>query len=129
MGQHYRGRLIDHVHLRVSDLSAAKRFYKAVLSTLGGAARSESDDHLAADELWIDRGDIPSRVHLAFQAADRETVRRFHAAALGVVGGTTVLPASGPIIQGTMRPSCSTQTAITSRLFTMGRLGARPRRW
>src|SRR5688572_9837555 len=29
------GRLIDHVHLRASDLAAAKRFYRAVLGALG----------------------------------------------------------------------------------------------
>ena len=28
------GRLIDHVHLRVSDLEASKRFYRAVLESL-----------------------------------------------------------------------------------------------
>ena len=27
----HRGRLIDHVHLRVRDLEASKRFYRAVL--------------------------------------------------------------------------------------------------
>ena len=26
------GRLIDHVHLRVSDLEASRRFYRAVLN-------------------------------------------------------------------------------------------------
>jgi catechol-2,3-dioxygenase len=27
----HRGRLFDHVHLRVKDLDASKRFYRAVL--------------------------------------------------------------------------------------------------
>lgn len=27
----HRGRLIDHVHLRVADVAASKRFYRAVL--------------------------------------------------------------------------------------------------
>ena len=31
----HRGRLFDHVHLRVKDLEASKRFYRAVLSALG----------------------------------------------------------------------------------------------
>jgi hypothetical protein len=32
------GRLIDHVHLRASDLAAAKRFYRAVLGAFYFAA-------------------------------------------------------------------------------------------
>ena len=86
MSQHHQGRLIDHVHLRVRDLEAAKRFYKAVLEALGLAARDETDTHLAADELWIDRGELPSCIHLAFQAPDRTTVQRFHTAALAAGG-------------------------------------------
>lgn len=84
----HRGRLIDHVHLRVRDLEASKRFYRAVLQSLGrGEAVHETDAYLSADELWIDRADGPtSRVHLAFQAADREAVRAFHAAALAAGG-------------------------------------------
>ena len=87
MRQDHTGRLIDHVHLRVRDLGVAKRFYKAVLDALGTVPWSEGEDHLEADELWIDQGESPSRVHLAFQAHDREAVRRFHAAALAA-GGT-----------------------------------------
>ena len=86
MGQHHLGRLIDHVHLRVRDLHAAKRFYKAVLEALGRDVTSESDHHLAADELWIDQGEIPSHVHLAFQAPDEATVQLFHAAARAAGG-------------------------------------------
>ena len=29
------GRLVDHVHLRVADLEASRRFYRACLGTLG----------------------------------------------------------------------------------------------
>lgn len=86
----HQGRLIDHLHLRVADLEKSKRFYRAVLSAIGRAdAIRESPTHFAADELWIDAMDAqgPSRVHLAFQAPDRETVQRFHEAAL-TAGGT-----------------------------------------
>ncbi|WNZ66196.1 hypothetical protein QEG98_16905 [Myxococcus sp. MxC21-1] len=31
----HKGRLFDHVHLRVQDLDASKRFYRAVLDVLG----------------------------------------------------------------------------------------------
>jgi catechol 2,3-dioxygenase-like lactoylglutathione lyase family enzyme len=85
--QLHQGRLIDHVHLRVSDLEASRRVYRAVLKAVGREFTSESPDHFACDELWIDRADGPvSRVHLAFQARDREAVHAFHAAALGAGG-------------------------------------------
>lgn len=85
---YHLGRLIDHVHLRASDLAAAKRFYRAVLATLGREPGSESGQHIQFDELWIDAADQagPSHVHLAFQAADREAVAGFHAAGLEAGG-------------------------------------------
>lgn len=81
------GRLIDHVHLRVADLEASRRFYRAALGALGRDFTSESDGHFSSDELWVDKADGPvSRVHLAFQAKHREAVRAFHEAAL-LAGG------------------------------------------
>jgi len=84
----HRGRLIDHVHLRVRDLDASKRFYRAVLGALGREVTGESERHINFDELWIDAADErgPSRVHLAFQAADHDAVRRFHEAGLAAGG-------------------------------------------
>lgn len=88
--RHHLGRLIDHVHLRARDLEAAKRFYKAVLEALGIPVETESPTHVSFDELWIDglAGEESSatHVHLAFQAADREAVARFHAAGLAAGG-------------------------------------------
>jgi catechol 2,3-dioxygenase-like lactoylglutathione lyase family enzyme len=76
-----RGRLIDHIHLRTRGLEAMKTFYRAVLDTVG-VPIIDGGDHFFADELWVDVGEPASHVHLAFQARDQETVRRFHAAAL-----------------------------------------------
>jgi catechol 2,3-dioxygenase-like lactoylglutathione lyase family enzyme len=86
--QFHTGRLIDHIHLRVTDLDASKRFYRAVFSAIGRAdVFQESPTHFSADELWVDKADGPvSHVHLAFQAADRETVQAFHRAALAAGG-------------------------------------------
>ena len=82
----HKGRLIDHVHLLVRDLEASKRFYRAVLDAIGIPFDGESAGGEAAfwtDELYLSEGEPPTtRLHLAFQARDRETVRRFHAAAL-----------------------------------------------
>ena len=80
-----RGRLIDHVHLRARDLAASKAFYRAVFAVLGVEAHEE-ETHLWADEFWIDAGEQQSRVHLAFQAPDEATVRRFHEAGLKAGG-------------------------------------------
>ncbi|XXT42947.1 VOC family protein [Sorangium sp. So ce513] len=82
------GRLIDHVHLRVADLERSKRFYRAVLQALGRDIVFEGPGHFSADELFVspsDGGPV-SRVHLAFQTADREQVHRFHEAALAAGG-------------------------------------------
>lgn len=86
--QFHVGRLIDHVHLRVADLDASKRFYRAVFVSLGlPAVLVEGKDYFHADELFVDRAEGPiSRVHLAFQARDRETVHTFHRAALAAGG-------------------------------------------
>ena len=86
--QFHRGRLIDHVHLRVKDVEASKRFYRAVFESLGprGIAQ-DGEGWFQADELYVDKADGPvSRVHLAFQAADRDTVHAFHKAALAAGG-------------------------------------------
>jgi catechol 2,3-dioxygenase-like lactoylglutathione lyase family enzyme len=84
------GRLIDHVHLRASDLAAAKRFYRAVLGALGKPIGADDESHLQCDELWIDAlGEdrrSASHVHLAFQARGGETGRRFHEAGLAAGG-------------------------------------------
>jgi catechol 2,3-dioxygenase-like lactoylglutathione lyase family enzyme len=100
--QFHRGRLIDHVHLRVADLDASKRFYRAVLSAIGQAEGiSESPTHFACDELWIDRADGPvSRVHLAFQSPDRATVEAFHRAALAAGGRDNGPPGERPYHPG-----------------------------
>ena len=84
----HRGRLIDHVHLRTRDIDASKRFYRAVLKALGLVhSLVERDRDFYADELYVDIADGEiTRVHLAFQAPDKETVRAFHKAALSAGG-------------------------------------------
>jgi catechol 2,3-dioxygenase-like lactoylglutathione lyase family enzyme len=84
----HRGRLFDHVHLRVSDVEASKRFYRAVFASLGVPdILVEGNGLFYADELFVDKADGPiSRVHLAFQASDREVVKAFYRAALSAGG-------------------------------------------
>ncbi len=100
---YHRGRLIDHVHLRVSDLAAAKRFYCAVLATLGREPTIELDEAIGFDELWIDVADDavgPSRVHLAFQAEDQDAVKRFYEAGLKAGGRDNGAPGERPYHPG-----------------------------
>ena len=49
----HRGRLIDHVHLIVSDVAASKRFYRLVLQSLGHDLTGEGDGYFFADELFV----------------------------------------------------------------------------
>ena len=88
-----RGRLIDHVHLVVSDLERSRRFYGAIFDTLGVPIGGEGPGFFWADELFISdlsspasAGALTGRVHLAFQAADRAMVERFHSAGVGAGG-------------------------------------------
>lgn len=81
----HRGRLIDHVHIRATDLPASQKFYTALLRAVGVYVVSDKD-HLQADELWIDAGDASSRIHLAFQAEDQAMVQRAYEAGLSAGG-------------------------------------------
>jgi catechol 2,3-dioxygenase-like lactoylglutathione lyase family enzyme len=92
MAQEYHvGRVIDHVHLKVRDLAASRRFYDAALGALGLPPTDGGPDYFYVDELFISPAKPPqepvtSGLHLAFQAADREAVHRFHAAVLAAGG-------------------------------------------
>ena len=84
----HRGRLIDHIELRVADLQKSRAFYSAVLGTLGLDISFETPDFVAFDEFVVEKADgYVSRIHLAFQAEDADAVQRFHAAGLAN-GGT-----------------------------------------
>ena len=86
MPEAHAGRLLDHVHLRVRDLEASKRFYAAALEPVGLGV-SEGAGWFSADELFVsDDGPPTTGLHIAFQAKDRATVDRFHAAALAAGG-------------------------------------------
>jgi catechol 2,3-dioxygenase-like lactoylglutathione lyase family enzyme len=75
--------MFDHLGLHVRDLDASVRFYEAALAPLGFnlCARDEASAGFGppgAPALWLYSGAQPSRTHLAFQAADRIAVDRFH---------------------------------------------------
>jgi|SRR6187431_254052 len=85
----YRGRLLDHLQLVVRDLSVSKRFYQAILATLDIPIGGSGEDYFWADELFVStqlsaaaQGQLTGRVHLAFQAPNRNVVEQFHRAGL-----------------------------------------------
>jgi catechol 2,3-dioxygenase-like lactoylglutathione lyase family enzyme len=103
----HRGRLIDHLQLVVRDLSASRRFYDAVLGELGFTLGGAGEDFFWYDELFVSSidsvaaaGAPTGRAHLAFQAADRDAVERFHRAALGAGGRDHGAPGERPYHPG-----------------------------
>lgn len=87
---YHQGRLIDHVHLNVTDMSRSYDFYAALFAALGISRRlRQGRDWLALDEFYLEQcepGQPPSRIHLCFQARTRDAVDRFHAAGLRAGG-------------------------------------------
>ena len=84
------GALVDHINLRVADIEASKRFYRAAFAAVGRSIESEDEHHINSGELYVSAADgapVTTGLHLAFQAADREAVQRFHADAIAA-GGT-----------------------------------------
>ncbi|MEZ4451363.1 MAG: VOC family protein [Nannocystaceae bacterium] len=79
--------MIDHLNLPVRDLARSARFYAAALAPLGAGVVAESPESVGlgrpdAPQIWLaPAAEVPA-LHLAFVAADRAAVRRFHAAAL-----------------------------------------------
>ncbi|MGE0238999.1 MAG: VOC family protein [Parvibaculaceae bacterium] len=100
----HRGRLVDHIQLNARDLEASKRFYKAAIAALGKDIDVvEGPGFFYADELWVaaaTAGSQAIRVHIAFQAEDRDTVRRFHEAGLEAGGRDNGAPGERPYHPG-----------------------------
>ncbi|AEQ53193.1 VOC family protein [Pelagibacterium halotolerans] len=97
----HRGRLIDHVHLRVKDLEKSRDFYRAALGALGRELTFETDAFFVSDELFVDAADTyVTRVHLAFQTDGPEMVRAFHAASLEAGGTDNGAPGERPYHPG-----------------------------
>lgn len=103
----HRGRLIDHIHLVVRDLSASKTFYAAIFDALDIPMGGAGEGFFWADELVVStaeseaaQGKLTGRQHLAFQARDRSMVDRFHQAALACGGKDNGAPGERPYHPG-----------------------------
>lgn len=90
----HRGRLFDHVHLRVADLKRSREFYRSVLAVFGLSLQYDTADAFSCDELFVTAADAAgvSSVHLAFQAASDDIVKEFHRIALAAGGSDNGAP-------------------------------------
>jgi catechol 2,3-dioxygenase-like lactoylglutathione lyase family enzyme len=78
--------MYDHIGLKVRDLQASVRFYEAALGPLGSELCSNDAAYAGLGPrgeaaLWLYASDTSggAGVHVAFKAADRAAVDRFHA--------------------------------------------------
>ncbi len=125
--------MFDHVSIQVADLAASAAFYDAVLAPLGGRAFVRLDDSVGygtdRPTFWIGRQSStqPNKeVHLAFTAADRDTVVAFRQAAVGRGPRSCTNPGCSPSTTPTTSvPSCAIPMATTSRPSATNRAEAR----
>lgn len=81
--------MLDHIMLRVKDYAESKRFYDAVLGTLGYRMLMEFSEGGGYGDtkpyFWIGAAPDPQpRTHIAFIAKDHAAVDAFHAKALAL---------------------------------------------
>jgi catechol 2,3-dioxygenase-like lactoylglutathione lyase family enzyme len=93
------GALLDHVWIRVRDLAASATFYRAVMHV---AAMRERDATgpvqfaAGAESFSILEGPATENLHIAFGAADQETVAAFYEAGLAAGGRDNGAPGERP---------------------------------
>lgn len=83
--------MYDHIGLKVKDVGAATRFYKAALAPLGFVCASSDETSAGfgpegAPALWLGKGKTGEGVHIAFTAKDHAAVAAFHKAGLKAGG-------------------------------------------
>ena len=90
--------MYDHIGLRVKDVEAARRFYRATLEALGLVEdKSGGFGPAGAPGLWLhEEKHAAGGAHIAFRAQDREAVARFHAAGLEAGGKDNGKPGLRP---------------------------------
>jgi catechol 2,3-dioxygenase-like lactoylglutathione lyase family enzyme len=81
------GGVIDHLWIRVGDVSATKRFYETIGAVCGFVLRKDEPDWAAlrgegGSCSFVSGGESTEHVHLAFAVADNAAVDEFHRVAL-----------------------------------------------
>ncbi|MDP6342174.1 MAG: VOC family protein [Alphaproteobacteria bacterium] len=99
--------MFSHVTIGTNDFDRAIKFYDAVLGTLGHERFYTGDGYAGYgapndNQVWVmhpydgNRATAGNGTHIAFLAPDRESVRRFHAAALANGGSDEGGPGQRP---------------------------------
>ena len=94
--------ILDHIGFQVSDFAKTKAFLLAALKPLDIDVVSEDTGWAmigrgGKPQFWFGAfGPPPGPIHIAFAAANREQVRRFHAAALTAGGKDNGAPGLRP---------------------------------
>jgi catechol 2,3-dioxygenase-like lactoylglutathione lyase family enzyme len=88
--------MFNHISIGVRDIARSKAFYDSALEAIGYRRLSEGEDSLGYGKeeavFWVNLADSPvpddpkSGLHFCFEAPDRDSVARFHAAALAAGG-------------------------------------------
>jgi catechol 2,3-dioxygenase-like lactoylglutathione lyase family enzyme len=83
--------MFNHISIGVRDIARSKAFYDSALEAIGYRRLSESEDSLGYGKeeavFWVNLANSPvpddpkSGLHFCFEAPDRDSVARFHAAA------------------------------------------------
>lgn len=88
-----RKRLFDHVVVHVRDIDESKRFYRAVVETLGHVITAENQRSFFIDELEVRQDLVTTKsVQLAFNAENPGSVKLFHDTAVRFGGKSVVDP-------------------------------------
>ena len=95
--------MIDHIAIKVADLQLSIAFYESALAPLGYVKLMEHEISGAGfgrdgkPVFWVQPGGPSGPLHIAIAAADHDTAKRFHAAALAAGGTDNGAP--GPRIE------------------------------
>ncbi len=99
--------MFDHIDFAVMNLEVSRKFYRAVLATLGiepfmdikteEGREGTGYGSLTGEQFWIGKGElVKGRMHTAFAAASRSAVDAFYEAAIGKGGKAKGAPGIRP---------------------------------
>jgi catechol 2,3-dioxygenase-like lactoylglutathione lyase family enzyme len=95
-----RAAFVDHLTLRVRDLEASRRFYRAALEPWGSheveAEWGVGFGPPGSEDIAVAEGEPSAPVHVAFSAPDRQTVDRFYSSGLAAGGRDNGAPGERP---------------------------------
>ncbi len=85
--QQRKKKLFDHVVLHVKDINLSRKFYQAIVETLGHTITGEAKEFFYINELEVRQNAETTRsAHIAFHAENPGSVKLFHESALRAGG-------------------------------------------